>query len=111
MLPQEIIRRKRDGEILSTEEILFFSKGIGDGSISEGQIAAFAMAVYFKGMTLKERVTLTEGMRDSGEVLEWRGLDGPVIDKHSTGGVGDNVSLILGICEIVLAENIRSAFF
>ena len=96
MLPQEIIRRKRDGEILSTEEILFFSKGIGDGSISEGQIAAFAMAVYFKGMTLEERVTLTEGMRDSGEVLEWRGLDGPVIDKHSTGGVGDNVSLILG---------------
>ena len=54
MLPQEIIRRKRDGEILSTEEILFFSKGIGDGSISEGQIAAFAMAVYFKGMTLEE---------------------------------------------------------
>ncbi|MDA7930667.1 thymidine phosphorylase [Akkermansiaceae bacterium] len=96
MLPQEIIRRKRDGEILSTEEILFFSKGIGDGSISEGQIAAFAMAVYFKGMTLEERVTLTEGMRDSGEVLEWRGLDGPVIDKHSTGGVGDNVSLMLG---------------
>ncbi|MDA7618844.1 thymidine phosphorylase [Akkermansiaceae bacterium] len=96
MLPQEIIRRKRDGEVLSTEEILFFSKGIGDGSISEGQIAAFAMAVYFKGMTLPERVTLTEGMRDSGEVLSWPGMDGPIIDKHSTGGVGDNVSLMLG---------------
>lgn len=96
MLPQEIIRRKRDGEVLSSEEILFFSKGIGDGSISEGQIAAFAMAVYFKGMTLNERVALTEGMRDSGEVLSWPKMDGPIIDKHSTGGVGDNVSLMLG---------------
>ena len=96
MIPQEIIRRKRDGESLSKEEIAFFTAGIGDGSISEGQIAAFAMAVYFRGMSLPERVALTEGMRDSGEVLNWSGLDGPVIDKHSTGGVGDNVSLMLG---------------
>ena len=96
MLPQEIIRKKRDGDVLSKEEILFFSKGIGDHSISEGQIAAFAMAVFFQGMTLDERVALTEGMRDSGSVLRWEGMDGPVIDKHSTGGVGDNVSLMLG---------------
>jgi thymidine phosphorylase len=96
MIPQEIIRRKRDGEILTREEIFFFTKGIGDQSITEGQIAAFAMAVFFNGMTLDERVALTEGMRDSGETLAWPELDGPVIDKHSTGGVGDNVSLMLG---------------
>jgi len=96
MLPQEIIRKKRDGQRLTREEISFFAKGIGDLSISEGQIAAFAMAVFFQGMTLDERVALTEGMRDSGEILSWQGLDGPVLDKHSTGGVGDNVSLMLG---------------
>lgn len=96
MIPQEIIRKKRDGQSLSREEIAFFAKGIGDQSISEGQIAAFAMAVFFQGMTLDERVALTEGMRDSGETLAWPELDGPVIDKHSTGGVGDNVSLMLG---------------
>ncbi|MDB4544410.1 thymidine phosphorylase [Akkermansiaceae bacterium] len=96
MIPQEIIRKKRDGEVLSKAEIVFFAEGIGSGKISEGQIAAFAMAVYFKGMTLDERVALTEGMRDSGEVLAWPAMDGPVIDKHSTGGVGDNVSLMLG---------------
>lgn len=81
---------------MSREEIAFFAKGIGDQTISEGQIAAFAMAVFFQGMTLDERVALTEGMRDSGETLSWSELDGPVIDKHSTGGVGDNVSLMLG---------------
>lgn len=96
MIPQEIIRKKRDGQELQKEEIAFFARGIGDGSISEGQIAAFAMAVYFQGMSLDERVALTEGMRDSGESLSWPGMDGPVIDKHSTGGVGDNVSLMLG---------------
>lgn len=96
MLPQEIIRKKRNGQALSKEEVLFFASGIGDSSLSEGQIAAFAMAVYFQGMTLDERVALTEAMRDSGTVLQWDDLDGPVIDKHSTGGVGDNVSLMLG---------------
>lgn len=96
MLPQEIIRKKRDGLGLDRREIAFFAQGIGDGTISEGQIAAFAMAVYFQGMSLDERVALTEGMRDSGSVLQWQGMSGPVIDKHSTGGVGDNVSLMLG---------------
>lgn len=98
LLPQEIIRKKRDGKILSREEITFFVRGITDGSVSEGQIAAFAMAVYFQGMTMDERIALTEAMRDSGDVLEWKSLelDGPVLDKHSTGGVGDVVSLMLG---------------
>ncbi|SNY91809.1 thymidine phosphorylase [Cohaesibacter sp. ES.047] len=95
MLPQEIIRKKRDGGTLSAEEIQFFVNGITDDSVSEGQISALAMAVYFKGMEYDERVALTLAMRDSGEVLDWSDLDGPVIDKHSTGGVGDNVSLML----------------
>lgn len=97
-LPQEIIRKKRNGDVLSGDEIRFFVRGISDQSISEGQIAALAMAVYFKGMTLDERVALTLAMRDSGQVLDWRSLDlpGPVLDKHSTGGVGDLVSLLLG---------------
>jgi len=97
-LPQEIIRRKRDGEVLSHEEIDFFVKGIADNSISEGQVAAFAMAVFFQDMTMDERIALAMGMRDSGEVLEWGSLnlDGPVVDKHSTGGVGDVISLMLG---------------
>lgn len=98
MLPQEIIRRKRDGAALTAEEIRFFVRGITDGSVTEGQVAAFAMAVFFQDMTMDERVAFTLAMRDSGEVLEWRSLHlpGPVLDKHSTGGVGDVVSLLLG---------------
>ena len=97
-LPQEIIRHKRDGQKLTAEEISFFVKGIADNSISEGQVGAFAMAVYFNGMEMDERVSLALGMRDSGTVLEWKSLDldGPVLDKHSTGGVGDVISLMLG---------------
>lgn len=94
-LPQEIIRRKRDGQTLSDAELGWFVQGIKDESISEGQIGAFAMAVYFKGLSLDERVALTTAMRDSGQVLRWD-LPGPVVDKHSTGGVGDVVSLMLG---------------
>jgi thymidine phosphorylase len=73
-------------------------RGITDGAASEGQVAAFAMAVFFQGMTLNERITLTEAMRDSGRVLDWPdlGIAHGVADKHSTGGVGDKVSLILG---------------
>ncbi len=94
-LPQEIIRKKRDGGALSREEIAFLIEGLTDGSVSEGQVAAFAMAVFFRGMAMDERVGLTLAMRDSGDVLEWPDARGPVLDKHSTGGVGDNVSLML----------------
>ncbi len=97
MLPQEIIRRKRDGETLSAAEIDSFIAGLTSGAVTEGQAAAFAMAVFFKGMSLDERVALTRAMMRSGSVLDWREarLPGPILDKHSTGGVGDNVSLML----------------
>lgn len=97
-LPQEIIRKKRNGEALSTQEIQFFVQGITNNTIGEGQIAALAMAVYFQDMTMDERVALTCAMRDSGMVLTWEHLNlgGPIVDKHSTGGVGDVVSLMLG---------------
>ena len=94
MLPQEIIRKKRDGAALSAEEIEAFIAGLTSGAVTEGQAAAFAMAVFFKGMDLDERVRLTRAMMASGARLEWA-LPGPVLDKHSTGGVGDNVSLML----------------
>ena len=95
VLPQEIIRKKRDGGRLTAEEIAFFVAGIGSGAVSEGQISALAMAVFFNGMERGEAVALTLAMRDSGTVLDWSDLPGPVVDKHSTGGVGDNVSLML----------------
>lgn len=97
-LPQEIIRKKRDGQALNEEEIRFFINGVRDNTVSEGQIAALAMTIYFHDMSLPERVALTMAMRDSGSVLSWKalGLNGPVVDKHSTGGVGDVTSLMLG---------------
>ena len=95
--PQEIIRRKRDGESLSDSEIAFMVEELTGGGVTEGQIAAFAMAVFFRGMTMAERVALTTAMMRSGTVLAWSDMDlgGPVIDKHSTGGIGDKVSLVL----------------
>jgi thymidine phosphorylase len=97
MLAQEIIRRKRDGERLDEHEVAFFVRGIGEGSISKAQVAAFAMAAYLRGMSEKETIALTRHMAHSGAILDWRDLclPGPVLDKHSTGGVGDKVSLIL----------------
>ncbi|RQR22265.1 thymidine phosphorylase [Burkholderia sp. Bp9143] len=97
-LPQEFIRRKRDRQPLDRDEIAAFVRGVTDGSVTEGQVAAFAMAVYFNDLSIDERVALTIAQRDSGDVLDWRALDlgGPVVDKHSTGGVGDVVSLMLG---------------
>src|SRR5687768_10454779 len=95
MLPQEIIRKKRDGKTLSPGEIAAFVEGTATGRVSEGQVAALAMAVFFNGMSRDEAVALTLAMRDSGGVLDWSDLPGPVTDKHSTGGVGDNVSLML----------------
>ena len=98
MLPQEIIARKRDGRTLTGDDIRAFVAGIGDGRVGDEQLGAFAMAVFLNGMTPAERLDLTCAMRDSGRVMDWSraGLDGPVLDKHSTGGVGDAVSLILG---------------
>ncbi|MEW6340926.1 MAG: thymidine phosphorylase [Paraburkholderia sp.] len=97
-LTQEIIRKKRDRQPLSRNEVAEFVQGVADGSVSEGQVAAFAMAVYFNDMSVEERVALTLAQRDSGRVLEWHDYDlpGPLIDKHSTGGVGDLTSLLLG---------------
>ena len=97
-MPQELIRKKRDGLALSDAEITFMVKGITSGQLSDVQLGAFAMAVYQRGMTMKERITLTQQMMYSGKVLSWQqmGLDGPIVDKHSTGGVGDKVSLMLG---------------
>ena len=94
-LPQEVIAKKRDGENLTSAEIGAFIAGLTDGSVSHAQAAAFAMAVFFRDMTTPERVGLTLAMRDSGTVLDWSDLDGPAVDKHSTGGVGDNTSLML----------------
>ena len=94
-LPQEIIRKKRDRGGLTAEDIGEFVRGLTDGSFSEGQVAALAMAIFLNGMTRDEVVRLTLAMRDSGDVLAWPELDRPVADKHSTGGVGDNVSLML----------------
>lgn len=96
-LPQEIIRRKRDGHALSAADIRLFVAGLTDGSVSEGQAAAFAMAVWFRGLNAAERVALLHAITGSGTILDWtlEGLGGPVLDKHSTGGVGDKVSLLL----------------
>ena len=98
MIPQELIRKKRDGLELTLPEIEFLVGGLTSGQLSEGQVAAFAMAVYFQGMTAKECAGLTWAMMNSGDTLNWKNqdLNGPVLDKHSTGGIGDKVSLMLG---------------
>ena len=97
VLAQEIIRHKRDGHALDRAQIDAFVAGLVDASWSESQAAAMAMALYLNGMTSAETVALTQAMTRSGELLEWAGanLGGPVLDKHSTGGVGDKVSLLL----------------
>ena len=97
-LPQETIRNKRDKRTLSKEEIYSFISGVTDNSISEAQIAAFTMAIFLNDMSREECINLTLAMRDSGRTMEWKSLNlpGPIVDKHSTGGVGDTVSLMLG---------------
>ncbi len=97
-VPQETIRRKRLGERLGTEALAAFVQGIKRRTVSDAQAAAFAMAVCWRGMATDECVALTLAMRDSGRLLDWQRLrlPGPVVDKHSTGGVGDAVSLMLG---------------
>lgn len=96
MFPQEIIRKKRDFEKLDKAEIDFFIKGITDKTIADSQTAALTMAIFLNGLDKEEIINLTLAMRDSGDVLTWKKtVDGPVIDKHSSGGVGDKVSLML----------------
>ena len=97
MLAQEIIRKKRDGAALSAQEIAEFVRGLTSRSWSEGQVAALAMAICLRGMDAAECVALTRTMTDSGQRLDWSRakLRGPILDKHSTGGVGDKVSLVL----------------
>ena len=95
MIPQEIIRRKRNGDELDAADISAFIAALAAGRLSEGQVGAFAMAVWFKGMSRAETVALTLAMADSGDRLQWADIDRPIADKHSTGGVGDNVSLML----------------
>jgi len=93
LLAAELIRRKREGGELTAEEIEFLVAGITDGSVSDAQVGALAMAIVWRGMTAAERIALTGAMTRSGDVLEWEG--DRILDKHSTGGVGDKVSLLL----------------
>ena len=97
MLAQEIIRHKRDGLALDRAQIDAFVGGLVDNSWSESQAAAMAMAMFLNGMSSTETVALTHAMTHSGEVFDWASanLPGPILDKHSTGGVGDKVSLML----------------
>lgn len=97
MLFTDVIRTKRDGATLSDQQIDYFVAGLADASIPAEQVAALAMAVCLNGMSFEEAARLTLGMAHSGIVLDWatESLDGPVVDKHSTGGVGDKVSFLL----------------
>ena len=97
MLFTDVIRAKRDGAALNREQIDFFVAGLADSSIPAEQVSALAMAIFLNAMSFDETAALTSGMAHSGTVLDWStaGLDGPVVDKHSTGGVGDKVSFLL----------------
>ncbi|MEK6570173.1 MAG: thymidine phosphorylase, partial [Bacteroidota bacterium] len=95
MNPAEIIRKKRSGEKLSREEMQFLVKGFVRSEIPDYQMSAFLMAVYFRGMDFEETTQLTEIMLRSGQVVDLSSIPGIKVDKHSTGGVGDKVSLIL----------------
>ncbi len=97
MLFTDVIRKKRDGGELSDEEIQFFVDGLADNSLPAEQVSSLAMAIFLNSMSFPEAAKLTLAMASSGTVLDWskEGLDGPVVDKHSTGGVGDKVSFLL----------------
>jgi pyrimidine-nucleoside phosphorylase len=95
LFPQDIIIKKRDGGVLSREEIEFFARGVTDGKFADYQATALLMAIFWRGMTAQETAWLTDAMMRSGEVIDLRDVPGAKVDKHSTGGVGDKVSLIL----------------
>ena len=95
MIPQEIIRKTRNKKELTKEEIDYLIKGISTGDIADIQAASFTMAVFLNGLTKDETLNLTLSMRDSGEIIKFKDINGPIVDKHSTGGVGDKVSLML----------------
>ncbi len=95
MLPQWIIEKKRDGRVLTDEEIRSFIGGYTAGTVPDYQAAALAMAILWRGMTAAETAALTCAMRDSGVILATASIPGPKVDKHSTGGIGDKISLVL----------------
>ena len=95
IIPQEIIRLKRNGQILNEQSINGFVSGLVDGNFSDSQVGAMAMAIFQNGMSIDERVNFTKAMMNSGDIISWQGFDGPIVDKHSTGGVGDKVSFML----------------
>lgn len=95
MNPVIIIQKKRDGEVLTDAEIRFIIDGLLDGSVADYQLSAFLMAVFFNGMTPEETVSYTRAMFESGERYEFSDIPGVKVDKHSTGGIGDKVSMIL----------------
>jgi thymidine phosphorylase len=94
-LPAEIITSKRTGKALSDEALRAFVEGVSNGEVSDAQVGAFVMAVCCQGMSMAEQTAMTLAMRDSGRCMSWPDMPGPVLDKHSTGGVGDLVSLVL----------------
>ncbi|MBL4940704.1 MAG: thymidine phosphorylase [Colwellia sp.] len=95
LLPQEIIAKKRDNKVLQHDEINAFVDGLVSNNFNDAQVGAMAMAIFQQGLNSQETVQLTKAMMHSGEVLAWQHLDGPIVDKHSTGGVGDKVSFML----------------
>ena len=103
----DVIKKKRDGEVLTTEEIKFFAKGCIDGTIKDYQISAFLMAVYFSGLNSRETADLTFEITNSGEVADFSSIKGFRADKHSTGGVGDKTSLV--VAPIVASLGVKVA--
>jgi len=100
------LETKRDGGVHSAEQIVLFVRALTAGDISRSQVAAWLAFAYVQGLNDAEKVALTHAMVDSGDRLDWQGLDGPFVDKHSTGGVGDKVSLILAPLLVLLGKRV-----